>query len=241
MFRTAAGVAAAFASFLLVSTPAMADDGCHPLPGTLTDIGDLPGRKAWIWADSEMEMRKDRKAFGMAPTWKQIGPDSWAKGEEAVPYGEPVTIVRHDVWQGSSGRTTVRTEDGRTYIVPGSTVKLYEFWKCSVTELLETTYVTNPKTRMREFHKNARTAWVRLVDKSLPVEQFNAWMKPEDIAKIDLMLCRDWFTPEQHKDTKTYPLQCQPYTAQGAMPGVSLDPKAVEVVSPTSMKIMLTN
>jgi hypothetical protein len=241
MFRTATGVAAALASFLLVSPAAVAGDGCHPLEGTLTNIDDLPGRKAWIWADSQMEMRMDRKAFGMAPTWKQIGPDSWAKGEEGVPYGEPVTIVRHDEWPGSSGRTTVRTEDGRTYIVPGSTVKLYEFWKCSVTDLLTTRWITDTKTRMRAPRSWAGSVWVRLVDKTVPVEMFQTWMKPDDVAKIDLMLCNTYQPADQHKDTKTYPLQCQPYTARGAMPGVSLDPKAVEVVSPTSMKIMLTN
>lgn len=207
----------------------------------LKDPGSLPGKRAWIWADSEMQMVNNRRGVGTAYTWKQAGPDLWLKGEDQVPYGEAVEVLKYDEWPGTFGRVTVKADDGRTYIVPASTVKLYEFWNCSVTELLATRWVTNPKGGGNITVKTANTAWVRLVDKSMPVEQYFAWMKAEDVAKIDLMLCRDWFPPQPNQSTKEYPLKCQIFTARGWGESVSLDPKAVEVVSPTSMKIMLTN
>ncbi|MGU3659106.1 hypothetical protein [Methylobacterium fujisawaense] len=242
MFKTAAGVAAAFATFLLVASPATASEGCQPVDA-LKDPGSLPGKRGWIWADDEVSMRNNRQGVGMAHTWKQIGPERWVIGEEQVPYGEPVEIVKYEEWSGNSGRATVKTDDGRTYVVPGATVKLYEFWKCSVTELLEERRIIDKSGKFPRNvrHKIANTAWVRLVDKSLPVEAHQAWMKPEDVAKIDLMLCRQWMAPDQKQFHGQYPLSCQPFAKNGFEWGVSLDPKAVEVVSPTSMKILLTN
>lgn len=242
MFKTAAGVAAAFATFLLVASPAIASEGCQPVDA-LKDPGSLPGKRGWIWADNEVAMRNNRQGVGMAHTWKQIGPDRWVIGEEQVPYGEPVEIVKYEEWSGTSGRATVKTDDGRIYIVPGGTVKLYEFWHCSVTQLLEERWIIDKTMKYPQNvrHKTASTAWVRLIDKSTPVESYQAWVKPEDVAKIDLMLCRQWIAPDQTPIHGQYPLSCQPFTAKGWGPGVSLNPKAVELVSPTSMKIMLTN
>lgn len=242
MFRATLGFAAVFASFVVAALPAAAGEACQPVEA-LKDPDSLPGRKAWIWADDERDMRNG-PALGMAITHRQIGPDQWVIGEDKVPYGEPVEIVKHQLRRDHSGQTTVKTEDGRVYVVPGSTIKLYEFWKCPVTTLLESRFVIDrsgayPQSVRR---KIASSVWVRLIDKSTPVEQFGAWMKPDDVAKIDLMLCRQWTAPDQPKVLgQAYPLSCQPRFANGWGQGLSLDPKAVELVSPTSMKILLTN
>jgi hypothetical protein len=77
------------------------------------------------------------------------------------------------------------------------------------------------------------------VDKSKPVEMWGRWMKPDDVAKIDLMLCRQVWGPRQKPPAGGYDLNaCQAITPKGYTPGFSLDPTAVETVSPTSMKIL---
>ncbi|GJD87673.1 hypothetical protein BHAOGJBA_1178 [Methylobacterium hispanicum] len=242
MNRTVAGLAGFAAAILFAASPAAAESECKP-SNALKDLAALPGKKGWVWADSEIVMRNGPRGIGMAHTWKQIGPDRWVHGDDLVPYGEAVEIVKHEEWHGSSGRTTVRTADGRTFVVPGATIKLYEFWKCSVTELLEDRYVLDKESPIpRNVRtKVANTVWVRLVDKTTPVESWKAWMKPEDVAKIDLMLCRQWTAPDQKPNHGEYPLSCQPFSAKGWGSGLSLDPKAVEVLSPTSMRILLTN
>ena len=101
MFRTIAGMAALAASILLAASPAAAESECKP-SNALKDLAALPGQKAWIWADGETVMRNGPKGVGMAHTWKQIGPERWVIGDDLVPYGEAVEIVKHDEWHGSS-------------------------------------------------------------------------------------------------------------------------------------------
>lgn len=243
MFKTTLRLAATLASFLMAALPATAGEGCQPVDA-LKDTDSLPGKKAWIWADDERSMRHGPEGLGMAMTYREVGPDKWVIGDDKVPYGEPVEIVKHQVRPDHSGQTTVRTEDGRVHVVPGSTIKLYEFWKCPVTELLEDRFVIDRSGKFPQSvrRKIASTVWVRLIDKSTPVEQFGIWMKPEDVAKIDVMLCRQWTAPDQPKVLgQSYPLSCQPRFLKGWGPGLSLDPRAVELISPTSMKILLTN
>lgn len=223
-------------------TAARADEGCKPVDALAEEPSSLVGRKGWIWADNEVHLRNGRKGVGMSISYVQTGPSRWDRNEDdLLDYGEPVEIVKLDATQQSSKRMTVKRQDGRVAVVPAGSVKLYEFWKCSVQQLLEVRRVPT-KDGKYPFDVDAQwsgTAWVRLVDKSTPVESYGIWMKPEDVAKVDLMLCRQVWGPRQKPPANGYDLNaCQALTPKGYGPGMSLDPKAVEVVSPTSMKIL---
>ena len=232
-------VFAALAS--LLGAGARAEDGCKPVDTFSVDATSLAGRKGWIWADDERLLRNGPKGVGMSITYKQLGPRLWAIDEVQLPYGEPVEIVSYEPERGSTGRMTVKTDDGRQLVVPGGSVKLYEFWKCTVQQLLEVRRVPtgDGKWPVTESKRWSSTVWVRLVDKKTTVVSFGAWMKPEDVEKMDLMLCRQVWGPLQKPPVGTYDLNaCTALFPKGWGPGVSLDPKAVEVVSPTSMRIM---
>ena len=221
---------------------ARAEDECKPVDALAEEPSSLIGRKGWIWADNEVQMRNGPKGVGMAITYTQAGPNRWDRNEqELLGYGEPVEIVKLDRSEESFKRMTVKRQDGREAIVPAGAVKLYEFWKCTVQQLLEVRRVPT-KDGKYPFTVDAQwshTAWVRLVDKSTPVELNGRWMKPEAVAKMDLMICRQVWGPRQKPPANGYDLNaCQALTPKGYALGVSLDPKAVEVVSPTSMKIL---
>jgi hypothetical protein len=221
---------------------ARADEACRPVDLYADDPSTLPGRKAWMWADDEVQMRNGRSGIGMTISYTQAGPYRWDRNEQdLLGYGEPVEIVKLDATDPSFKRMTVKRQDGREAIVPAAAVKLYEFWKCSAQQLLEIRSVPT-KDGKYPFNQDVRwssTVWVRLVDKSTPVEKYARWMKPEDVAKMDLMLCRQLFDARHKAPPGTYDLNaCQAMTPNGFGPGVSLDPKAVELVSPTSMRIL---
>jgi hypothetical protein len=231
----------AVAALTVTCGHARADEGCKPVETLSESPAALVGRKAWIWNDDERQLRSGPKGVGMSITYKQIGPQLWALAEDLLPYGEPVEIVSFEPERNSTGRMTVRTADGRQAIVPGGSVKLYEFWKCTVQQLLEVRRVPTDDGRYPfvEDKRWARTVWVRLTDKTTPVESFRAWMKPEEVAKIDLLLCRQVWGPRQQPPAGTYDLNgCTALFPSGWGQRISLDPKAVEVVSPTSMRIL---
>lgn len=223
---------------------AHADEGCRPVDTFADAPSTLPGRKGWIWEDAVGRMYQGAKGLGSAVAWKQIGPDRWVRDEEnLVGYGEPVEIVKFvPVEDGSKGRMTVKRQDGREAVVTAGSVKLYEFWKCGVRELLEDRRVLEKGVQFPSMLnvKWVDSVWVRLVDKTVPVERYGSWMKPEDVAKIDLALCKQIVGPYRKSNPGEYDLSvCVPVTRRGWGTGFSVDPKAVELVSPTSMKILL--
>lgn len=223
---------------------ARADEACRPVDTFADDPSTLPGRKGWIWEDIVGRMNKDAKGLGSATTYKQIGPGRWVVDyENLIDYGEPVEIVKFEpVDGGLVGRMTVKRQDGREAVVSAPAVKLYEFWKCSVRQLLEDRRVPEKGNKFgaMEDAKWANSVWVRLVDKTVPVERYGSWMNPADVAKIDLALCKSIAGPHRKPMPNEYDLNaCVPVTRQGWGAGFSVDPKAVELVSPTSMKILL--
>ncbi len=225
---------------------AHADEGCRPVDTFADDPSTLPGRKGWIWEDIVGRMPNGHKGLGSAATYKQIGPDRWVPDEQQLlDYGEPVEIVRYDALpagSGYAGRMTVRRQDGREAVVSAEAVKLYEFWRCSVRELLEDrgAPVKGTRSTSGQSAKWADSVWVRLVDKTVPVERYRAWMTPAEVAKIDLALCKQVAGPHRKPLPGEYDLSvCMPVSRQGWGAGFSVDPKAVELVSPTSMKILL--
>jgi hypothetical protein len=226
--------------------PVRAEDGCRPIDTFADDPSTLPGRKGWIWEDAVGRMYQGAKGLGAAISWKQIGPDRWVRDEEnLVGYGEPVEIEKFDAYppgSGSAGRMTVRRQDGRETVVTAEAVKLYEFWNCSVRQLLEDRRVPvkGDKFGRMQDAKWADSVWVRLVDKTVPVERNGSWMKPEDVAQIDLASCKQIVGPYRKSNPGEYDLShCVPVTRRGWGTAFSVDPKAVELVSPTSMKILL--
>lgn len=221
-----------------------ADEPCRPVDTFADDPSSLPGRKGWIWEDVVGRMNKDAKGLGSATTYKQIGPARWVVDyENLVDYGEPVEIVKFEpVDGGSGGRMTVRRQDGREAVVSAPAVKLYEFWKCSVRQLLEDRRVPEKGNRYGAMQdaKWADSVWVRLVDKTVPVERSGSWIKPEDVAKIDLALCKQIVGPYRKPNPGEYDLSvCVPVSRRGWGAGFSVDPRGVELVSPTSMRILL--
>lgn len=233
---------------LVTQAPAIgaahAADGCRPIDTFADDPSTLPGRKGWIWEDGAGRMNKDARGLGSATTYKQIGPDRWVIDyDNLVDYGEPVEIVKFEPMDGGHvGRMTVKRQDGREAVVSAPAVKLYEFWKCSVRELLEDRRVPvkGNKFGATEDVKWADSVWVRLIDKTMPVERYGSWMKPADVQKIELALCKSIAGPHRKAPPNEYDLgACVPVSRQGIGSGFSIDPKAVELVSPTSMRILL--
>jgi hypothetical protein len=236
----------ALAALAAAGTAVRADEGCRPVDTFADDPSTLPGRTGWIWEDAVGRMYQGAKGLGAAISWKQIGPDRWVRDEEnLVGYGEPVEIVKFDAYPpgtGSAGRMTVRRQDGREAVVTAEAVKLYEFWNCSVRQLLEDRRVPvkGDKFGRMQDAKWADSVWVRLVDKTVPVESDGTWRKPEDVAKIDLALCKQIVGPYRKPNPGEYDLsRCVPVSRRGWGTSFSVDPKAVELVSPTSMKILL--
>lgn len=231
------------AAVLWGTAAAKADEACNPVDIASVDPSTLPGRKAWIWAENAGMMVKSAKGFASAPTMKQNGPISWYIDEnDAIAYGEPAEIVKYEPSpDGLWARTTVKLQDGRQVVVPGPTVHLYEFWHCTARQLLEVRRVPTKdgKYPFNETVQWAHGVWVRLVDKSTPVEKDRRWLDPSDVAKIDLMHCNQVWGSIQSAPAGQYDLSCQAVTPRGWGAGISLDPKAVETVSPTSMKILL--
>lgn len=231
------------AAVLAGHVPAKADEACNPVDIASVDPSTLPGRKAWIWAENAGMMVKSAKGFASAPTMKQNGPISWYIDEnDTIAYGEPAEIVKYEPSpEGLWARTTVKLQDGRQVVVPGPTVHLYEFWHCTARQLLEVRRVPTKdgKYPFNETVQWAHGVWVRLVDKSTPVEKDRRWLDPSDVAKIDLMHCNQVWGSIQSAPAGQYDLSCQAVTPRGWGAGISLDPKAVETVSPTSMKIPL--
>jgi hypothetical protein len=223
---------------------AHAEDGCRPIDTFADDPSTLPGRKGWIWEDSVGRMNKDARGLGSATTYKQIGPNRWVMDyDNLVDYGEPVEIVKFEPTDGGDvGRVTVKRQDGREAVVSARAVKLYEFWKCSVRELLEDRRVPVKGNQYGavENAKWADSVWVRLVDRTVPIERYGTWLAPEAAAKIDLALCKQIAGPFRKPNQGEYDLSvCVPVSRQGWGAGFSVDPKAVELVSPTSMRILL--
>ena len=214
----------AVAAFAGAPVSVLADDSCRPVDTFAVDPATLPGRTGWIWADSEVHLRNRRTGIGMSITYTQVAPNRWDRNEqELLGYGEPVEVVKLDATDQSFQRMTVKRRDGREAVVPAGAVKLYEFWKCSVQQLLEVRRVPT-KDGKYPFNRDAQwteTAWVRLVDKSTPVESYGTWMKPESVAKIDVMLCRQVWGPRQKPPANGYDLNaCQPITPNGYGPGL---------------------
>lgn len=240
-FRALSAFAVA-AVLTLGSGNARADERCNPVDIAALDASSLPGRKAWIWAENVGMMVKNAKGFASAPTMKQNGPISWYIDEaDFIPYGEPVEIVEYEPVHQGWARATVRMQDGRQVVVPGPVVHLYEFWHCTARQLLEVRRVPT-KDGKYPFNEDVRWThgvWVRLVDKTTPVEKDGRWVDPADVAKIDLMHCNQVWGSIQKAPAGQYDLSCQPITSRGWGSGISLDPKAVEMVSPTSLKILL--
>jgi hypothetical protein len=232
------------AALLSGHVAAKAEEACSPIDIASVDPSTLPGRKAWIWAESVGMMVKSAKGFASAPTMKQNGPISWFIDEnETVPYGEPAEILKYEPSpEGLWARTTVKLQDGRQVVVPGPTVHLYEFWQCTARQLLEVRRVPTKDGRFpfNEDVQWTRGVWVRLIDKTTAVEKDRLWMKPAEVAKVDLMLCKSVRGPLRKVNEWEFDLAgCNPITPTGWGTNISLDPKAVETVSPTSMKILL--
>ncbi len=230
----------------ILSSAAASAGECRPVDTFADDPSSLPGRKAWIWENAVGRMYQGAKSLGAAVAWKQVGPDRWVRDEEnLVGYGEPVELVKFDPYppgSGSAGRMTVRRQDGREAVVTAEAVKLYEFWNCSVRQLLEDRRVPVKGDKFGGVQdvKWADSVWVRLVDKTVPVERYGSWMKPDDVAKIELALCKSIAGPHRRPPPNEYDLNaCVPVSRQGVGAAFSIDPKAVELVSPTSMKILL--
>jgi hypothetical protein len=221
---------------------AEADEGCVPVDIAAVDPSSLPGRKAWIWAEDVGMMVRSAKGFASAPTMKQNGPISWYPDYEAtIPYGEPAEIVKYEpVYQGWA-RVTVKLQDGREVVVPGPTIHLYEFWHCTARQLMQERRVPTKdgKYPFNETVQWTHGVWVRLVDKTIPVEKSSRWMDPAEVARIELLYCNKVWGSIQSAPAGQYDLSCQPVTPSGLGGGITLDPKAVETVSPTSMKILL--
>lgn len=241
--KTHAIFALILAAALFGPSAARADEACNPVEVASVDPATLLGRKAWIWAENVGMMVKSAKGFASSPTMKQNGPISWYIDEnDAVPYGEPAEIIRYEPVPQGWARVTVRLQDGRQVVVPGPTVHLYEFWHCTARQLLEVRRVPTKdgKYPFNEDVQWTQGVWVRLIDKTTPIEKDRLWMKPAEVAKVDLMLCKSVRGPLQKGNEWEFDLAgCNPVTPTGWGTNISLDTKAVETVSPTSMKILL--
>lgn len=231
------------AAALFGPSAARADEGCSPVDVASIDPTTLPGRKAWIWAENVGMMVKSAKGFASSPTMKQNGPISWYIDEnDTVPYGEPAEIIKYEPVPQGWARVTVRFHDGRQTVVPSPTVHLYEFWHCTARQLLEVRRVPTKdgKYPFNEDVQWTQGVWVRLIDKTTPIEKDRLWMSPADVAKVDLMLCKSVRGPLRKGNEWEFDLAgCNAVTPRGWGSGMSLDPKAVETVSPTSLKILL--
>lgn len=235
-------VLSALAVVLALSGAARAEDGCRPVDGNALPAEARAGRQAWIFDTVNTHAFEPPAEWTKADAYEQIGPGNWVKSAKLprLEYGQPVEIVEwRDIGVGL-GHYRVRLPDGNERTVHAQAVHLFEFWRCAPAVLLEKRLPNGPTKPTARYMPSA---WVRISNpKATAVDGARRWVPEDRLAKIAYAICNDFEPNVKRFRSWEEPLSCQGFTPseRGAL-SFTIDPSAVETISPTSMRILFSS